>query len=552
MKHYFCSKCARTIPASSVWFRCNHTAKNAGKHSDKIKDWNRTGFLGRALEGVNEGKVNKAAALLGLSGWADERLREKFWSDKAFKNKASENDAESAAVLINECYKKGYFLGKCTKSGVVETSNCPVCDGHVEIHICPHCNTPLVIDSLHKDYVIDFAGTVSCGKTTFIGALLNDIFYVLNTIIGRNGWNATLLGDARGTRVDFKERLDEARTEEARAKQKPIDVQNTDVTARTEPISVQIKQVNGNKYYTFIFYDVAGEVLNEKPDEIEDLARQFAYPDFIIMLTHPRQSVQFVLEVENNKDDQAIRKFISFSKNSADDIGEFESDDQVDGGADDFEDAFDTQNADGEKPVEKKSKKTVSSRYMENYAETPSTDIVDNLVDLIKTASRGGVRDEGNDILDISGRLDIPMAACLSAVDGLFNYYDGCDKAYMKNSDSLTKDAKKWFDLEDLDRKSESVRDQLLEWQEDGFVSHVEGNFGAPKTNKNSDYDKKKLAELAKIDRVKFFGTSSLGLPGENRGLNVLDVFLWILYLVGKEEGIEFFPTSNPNNIENN
>ena len=541
MKHYFCSKCARTIRDTHVWFRCNHTAKNSGKHSEKINDW-------KDKKGnIKEGKVGKAAKLLGLNGWADERLREKFWSDKAFKNKASADDSGSAAELLNECYKKGYFLGKCTQSGVAESSNCPICDGHVEIHICPHCNTPLVIDSLHKDYVIDFAGTVSCGKTTFIGALLNDIFYVLNTIIGRNGWNATLLGDARGTRVDFKERLDEARTPEARAKQKPIDVQNTDVTARTEPISVQIKQINGNKYYTFIFYDVAGEVLNEKPDEIEDLARQFAYPDFIIMLTHPRQSVQFVLEVENNKDNQAIQKFISFSKNTAEENADPELEEQTDAVDGDFEDAFDTKDTD-DANEEKTVKKAVSSRYVENYAETPSTDIVDNLVDLIKTAARGGVKDEGNDILDISGRLDIPMATCLSAVDGLFSYYEGCDKPYMRNSESLTKANNKWFDLEDVDRKSESVKEQLLEWQENGFVSHVEGNFGAPKTAKNSDYSKKKLAELAKIDRVKFFGTSSLGLPGENRGLNVLDVFLWILYLVGKEEGVEFFPTSNPDN----
>lgn len=526
-------ECFSTFPTSEVWFQCMHLdAADAKKHSDcSIDDYKKKNGA------IDMGDVKKEAKKLGFTKRKLSRLLDKapvtsesasapttpalgvpggvasgFFSTGA----AAPAPAVAANTATNplgeeviKCIKNGYFGIKGDESKTPKSARCPICDRKAYIHVCPDCYKPLTREASHKKYIINLAGTKYCGKSVYIGALMYQIHHKLSQCL--NGWNVELISEtAKEERNQFIKQLKAARANDTEYSSDGTTVE------RSKPAIIRI--TNGRKTYDFAFYDIAGEIFNLNLETREGLmqlqkgAHQFMHPDFIIMLTNPRQCSGAEEEIREYGNDDEIKFF--------------------------FPDEMTVGKDSSGNPITAATPESVTRR---------NSSVVINMsavINRVQQQMNDNDDIEENDV-ESSAPYDIPVAVCLTAVDKIKTMYDRIgktEKLYMKRSE-LTQSNN--FDIEELEERSCDLEDQFGDWKEQTFISLLNDNFG----------DGPKTLFRKRDPKIMFFGTSSLGDYREKEAskvesykpINVLDPFAWILYLVGKEEKIDFFDSDNGN-----
>ena len=138
------------------------------------------------------------------------------------------------------------------------------------VRLCPVCHNPLPLADYGKYPVlfIGIVGITKCGKSVFLHQLLNN----LGDFLGNTGFvlGTTNLNDLH-------------RQNEFVEQDQPLP-NATDTSVMRRPLAVTLKQRNGKKGVTLVFYDIAGENCVQSPMESPDQkARREALSEHIKM-----------------------------------------------------------------------------------------------------------------------------------------------------------------------------------------------------------------------------------------------------------------------------
>lgn len=445
-KYYICPYCLGRFEYDNFWFQCDKVGK---KYEKNHSIW---------LEklGLDNNKAKKSL----------DDIRKKMFYDP---------EEEDIRTLIMDDCDLGNFrhMGKTDGKTIPLGSNCFYCGKLAYTHICPNpaCHHEIKINQNEKQYIVNLAGAPSSGKSVYLGALLFQIKNQLANMLGSVDWTIEMSPTADEMQKTFVNYL------------RGGVWQNTDVV-QTEPIIVTFihRDKNGDsmsKRYSFIFYDVAGELFtNDEHASIKiENAKQFSYPDYLIMLCDPTQMPNACRDVRESKNPKCSEKTKAF----------FEGDAHL------------SQSTRDAMPETKKVA-SIMSKFIRGIIRMHSSTI-------------GG-------LVEADKILPTKVAACLGMMDELYNVYlpeDEEKRKYLLPSTYIDDyDFHAFF--KNLESKSVNLRKQLGQWKETAFLAEIENNY------KTSVY----------------IGLSALGTDPANlkdikhldtdfKPINVLDPFIWII-----------------------
>ncbi len=451
-QQYICPHCLGRFYYDSFWFECFKDGKSEKIHTEACEELAK-----------NKKKIS------------DVRKKMPEYNEAECEDK----------VIIDDC-DQGFFkcLDKHKDDEVPDGATCYYCGEVATHHICPNpeCHKEIEIDSNAKQFIVNLAGAKTSGKTVYLGALL----YAINTILPEitNQWQVSLNDEADSYCKAFGQFILNSPDEnnDDMTNEKLHGFRDGTGATQSKPAIVTFKYQDQNapRSYSFIFYDIAGEVIvsREKIRDRVKKAKQFSYPDYIILLNDPAQLKGARADAKERKNiPESTREFFL-----------------------------------GEKHIDK--------NYQNNLPRSDKivTDVSDFIKEIIKLTCQ---RDKSM-LATAKKRLNIPVAVCISMIDELKNLYNAEElkqRWYMKSSTyAEDKDISKF--LNKLGKKSDNLRTQFAVWNDTAFVNTVDHSFSASA----------------------FFGLSALGsdfaditdgkikdLDKEYKPINVLDPFIWII-----------------------
>lgn len=451
MKQYICPHCLKKINYDNFWFKCAKFSQESYDLHDKTK------------KGVDINK--KITDTVG-------KKNQKDTGYCATLRKAMDYPDSYPRQEIAEDFGNGYFKyqGHIKKNRVPTEAKCYYCGERTKIHICPLCKEEINIDENDSQFIINLAGPKSSGKSDFLGSVLYMIRHRFSRIADE--WKVSFNEHAKKYYENFI----------ARVKTKMGDP--TMVGAKSEPAIVMFEKTEGKarKKYSFIFYDIAGEILTSNTDSGDRArkAKKFSRPDYIIYFCDPARldgvhSDLIKSRKENIK--EFTKKFIK-------------GDDHI------------------------------ASRDDNEQNITYISCIRDFLGDIY---FHNGEKNQE----EAYGKADTPIGVCLTMIDVLEDIYTDdqiANRKYFKAANYLYDrrvNMRDYIDNE-LEEKSKNLIKQFNTWEERNFINYMDNNFG----------------------ETKYFAISALGTDDDNlssemtvnfKPRNVLDPFIWFASTVAPE-----------------
>lgn len=285
---YICPHCLKRFKYSDIWFKCTSYQENSAiRHDNVLRVLNSRGDnLGDEKRSERREKAklikesdNMYAKLARLNPFPNNILFDDPISDRI------EDDPKKKA--IKKCCAEAIFKASRETCGrsydpekIPATAQCPYCESRsaATVHVCPNpnCHEIIKINPDEEQIVVALAGAKSNGKTVFLASLLFDISNRLSQIA--TSWVPQFNDVAKDLINKYYEFLKDGR---------PLDS-----TSNQQSEAAIVYFNKGGKRYSFIFYDVAGEIFASESGEeggnrVKD-TRQFCFPDFVIFLTEPR------------------------------------------------------------------------------------------------------------------------------------------------------------------------------------------------------------------------------------------------------------------------
>ncbi|MDR2094810.1 MAG: formylglycine-generating enzyme family protein [Treponema sp.] len=208
---------------------------------------------------------------------------------------------ENGNINMPKKGKKTFPVTSNTSFGVPKTAVCPQCGKPTYKVICPSCHNALPESTLTgRDMIISIVGSRDTGKSHFVGVIINEL---INRIAPQ------LFG---GSLVGFDDTMQ--RYQQNFARRLYVDLQKLDLT-RSSQVDVNngayrplIFTLNvGRKLifketidsYTFVFFDTAGEDLNDE-DTMNTVNRYICKSAGIIFLIDPLQIPAVANQLDEN------------------------------------------------------------------------------------------------------------------------------------------------------------------------------------------------------------------------------------------------------------
>lgn len=282
-KRYICPHCLRRFNYDNIWFRCfYHNGDDHERYEKKHL---------KAEEELNLGEYNPKGRKPAIDCYSNgkgvkafrRRYVESFGKEDPDYPLSERTDEEIKALAeeIANNIRSGDFrypIGKLDGKKLPADAECTYCGKLVHEVVCPSpfCRKHIEIDLNEEQYIINLVGEPGSGKSWFLGSLLAEI--------SSNEFSAAV-----------PEGIIELANETARTlvdEYKSGKIEKTNIT-RMDPAIIKFTPYDaGATKYSFIFYDVAGEIFNDGSRENAnssnaDAAKQFSYPNFIIYIANP-------------------------------------------------------------------------------------------------------------------------------------------------------------------------------------------------------------------------------------------------------------------------
>lgn len=458
VKQYVCPNCLNKFDFGDYWFQCAKFTEESEKiHGDNPDDYGNP----KKIREINP-KV-KDKELASKSSKADSAYCAKIRKDMGY----AEQEKCDRNIIADDCVQGNFkCLTKVKGNEIPQSAPCYYCKEEATQHICPNCKKPINIDKNADQFIINLAGAKSSGKSDFLGSVLFMIKEKFSEVT--NSWRIKFDRHANEYYNSFKERVVSGVGD------------GTKPGEKNDPAIVTFEKTMGDyvKSYSFIFYDIAGELLTNDYSVRERArkAEKFSRPDLIIYLCDPARMNGPYNDVINSKN----KNLSTFAK-------EF---------------LIDTEHLDSRDDNEK------------------NHEYIAKIRDFLRDIS---IFKHGESPKEANKQADIPVAVCVTMLDVLKEVYTEkqLDKRqYFKNSKYLETRKVKEYAEEQLNEKSDNMKLQLRAWGEDNFVNYLNNNFG----------------------EIKYFGISSLGAADSDlenidmrkdfKPINVLDPLVWFINLV--------------------
>jgi len=223
---------------------------------------------------------------------------------------ASENDIELSryeGVPIKA--KRTFPAPPSINYDTPEYANCPDCYYETSNILCPHCHNSLPESTLSgEDMIISIVGSRDVGKSHFVGVIINEL---RERIAGRFESVLEGFGDTpERYEASFGRNLYQNLTKLDLTQSSTVNVNNGAYKPYIYTLSVDKK--NKIKNYTLVFFDTAGEDLNEY-ETMNAVSRYICKSAGIIFLLDPMQ----IWHVRNKLDDDTIKRASSVAINQA-------------------------------------------------------------------------------------------------------------------------------------------------------------------------------------------------------------------------------------------
>ena len=445
MKKYICPHCLGRFDYDNLWFKCEMPDNKCLESHEKIFI-NENGLSGFRLRSAIKKNADKI-----------KEYRKKFGY------KEEEPDEKIRANLGTGVFKFIDFkeLRKLNGLTIPTQVKCPFCaNSRVHTHICPTCKQPITIDTNETQFIINLAGARSSGKSAYLAALLYSIQKRLGDIL--NMWAIEFNDEAKKMLREYIACITAG------------EPYNHATAHEPQPVIVSFtkQSLEASKKYSFVFYDIPGEVLSETGEMRERLKhiKQFSYPDFIIYLCDPTQICE-------------ARKEVLHHSNLAEDTKGFFEEGDI---------------------------------HIGDRSEIPTNaSLIFELRRLIKEITiLYGSKEEAE---NADRQLKTPVAVCLTMFDELENTFteeEKRSKGYFRKSTYLEDDRVKEYLQVDLDKLSAALRKQFVDWRERQFTNTIETNYGE-----------------TRYFSVSAYGTNFTGLKEKKDDITpiVLDPLLWIM-----------------------
>ncbi len=194
---------------------------------------------------------------------------------------------------------------------VPASAQCPDCSNKTHKHICPHCHNILPESSITgKDMIISIVGSRGTGKSHFVGVIIKELRDRIAVAFGGSleGFDDSL----QRWQENFGERL--YNTNEK------LDLTQSSLTGSNRPMIFKLKLPKKTflktdiDCFTFVFFDTAGEDLNEE-DKMTTETKYIANSAGIIILLDPMQ----IQSVANQLDENVVKRASAIDAKSVSD-----------------------------------------------------------------------------------------------------------------------------------------------------------------------------------------------------------------------------------------
>lgn len=196
---------------------------------------------------------------------------------------------ENGNLKIPKQGKKVFSPKSKMPLGVARSAKCPECDNESYKHVCPMCHNELPESTLTgKDMIISIVGSRGTGKSHFVGVIIKEL---------RDRISVSFDGSLEGF-ADSYQRWEQNFGEKLYKTNEKLDLtqsslQNVDNGAY-RPLIFKLKvkkkslMKDGIESFTFVFFDTAGEDLNDE-DAMSTVNRYICSSAGIIFLLDPMQ-----------------------------------------------------------------------------------------------------------------------------------------------------------------------------------------------------------------------------------------------------------------------
>jgi GTPase SAR1 family protein len=205
--------------------------------------------------------------------------------------------------------KKTFAAPKTKNYSVPKYANCPSCKRETSKVICPSCHNSLPESTVRGgDMIISVVGSRDVGKSHFIGVIINEL---IERIAGRFDGALTGFDDTmKRYEENFGRRLYTELTKLELTQSSTTNKSNG--AYRPLIFTLSVKEGRKIKNFTLVFFDTAGEDLNEF-DTMNTVNRYICKSAGIIFLLDPMQ----IWSVRNQLDDDAVSRASSVAVQQA-------------------------------------------------------------------------------------------------------------------------------------------------------------------------------------------------------------------------------------------
>jgi GTPase SAR1 family protein len=209
---------------------------------------------------------------------------------------------------------KRTFAAPKTKSySIPKNAECPACKRTTSKVVCPSCHNNLPESTvIGKDMIISIVGSRDVGKSHFVGVIINEL---IERVAGKFEGSLTGFDDTMHRYEEtFGRRLYVELTKLDLTQSSTTNVNNGAYKPLIFTLSVKSSSLFAKKIknYTLVFYDTAGEDLNEF-DTMSTVNRYICKSAGIIFLLDPMQ----IWSVRNQIDDELLSRASSVAVQQA-------------------------------------------------------------------------------------------------------------------------------------------------------------------------------------------------------------------------------------------
>lgn len=205
--------------------------------------------------------------------------------------------------------KPTFAAPKSKNYSIPKNAPCPTCGRKTSKIICPSCHNNLPESTVvGKDMIISIVGSRDVGKSHFVGVIINEL---IERVAGK--FNGSLTGFD-----DTMSRYEASFGRQLYVELTKLNLTQSSITNKSngayKPLifTLSIKKGSKIRNYTLVFYDTAGEDLNEF-DTMSTVNRYICKSAGIIFLLDPMQ----IWSVRNQLDDEIVSRASSVAVQQA-------------------------------------------------------------------------------------------------------------------------------------------------------------------------------------------------------------------------------------------